>query len=236
MPATMTDSEAKLYHVLPSERLRYFKLADAKSNLAPLSADAPWYELANVELPNAEPPTYPNGDRVQAVKRASLTRQRGVCPVSPEQLTIKFKLMKLIDQGFAVEGERVPYSPNSTGKNNKRAILSDAEAAVQQVTPEREWLPADLRATVERELEALKQDGWVVVEEIKSGRFRRGHGLRPVWERTPWAKERENLRQHGGPTVRTQEEEQEVQRSDLEKALQWEAEQDGQSVNEVVND
>ena len=78
MPVTMTDAETKAYagSVLPSERFKYFKLADVKSNLAPLSAEAPWYELASVELPNAEPPIYPHGDRVQAVKRAHLTRQK----------------------------------------------------------------------------------------------------------------------------------------------------------------
>jgi hypothetical protein len=70
-----------------------------------------------------------------------------------------------------------------------------------------------LRATVERELEALKQEGWVVVEKITNGRFRRGYGLRPVWERTPWAKERENLQQHGGPTVRTAEEMEQLEES-----------------------
>ena len=56
---------------------------------------------------------------------------------------------------------------------------------------------------MERELEALKQEGWVVVEKIEKGRFRRSYGLRAVWERTPWAEERENFQQHGGPTVRT---------------------------------
>jgi hypothetical protein len=78
MPVTMTNAETKAYadSVLPSERFKYFKLADVKSNLAPLSAEAPWYELASVELPNEEPPTYPHGDRVQAVKRAHLTRQK----------------------------------------------------------------------------------------------------------------------------------------------------------------
>ena len=82
MPVTMTDAETKAYadSVLPSERFKYFKLADVKSNLAPLSAEAPWYELASVELPNAEPPTYPHGDRVQAVKRAHLTRQKADVP------------------------------------------------------------------------------------------------------------------------------------------------------------
>jgi len=68
MPVTMTEAEAKAFGVLPSERRQYFKLVDAKSNLAPLSGET-WYKLENQELPNAEPPTYPHGDRVQAVVR-----------------------------------------------------------------------------------------------------------------------------------------------------------------------
>jgi hypothetical protein len=222
MPVTMTDAETKAYagSVLPSERFKYFKLADVKSNLAPLSTEAPWYELASVELPNAEPPTYPHGDRVQAVKRVHLTRQKAGSPLNIEQLTIRFELMKLIDRGATIEGETAPYSPNSTGKNNQRAILDNAMAAVERATPDREWFSKDLRATVERELEVLKQDGWVIVEKIKTGRFRRSHGLRPVWERTPWAKERENLQQHGGPTVRTAQEIEQLEESDRRDCLE----------------
>jgi RecA-family ATPase len=217
MPVTMTEAETKLYadSVLPSERYKYFKLADVKSNLAPLSAEAPWYELASVELPNAEPPIYPNGDRVQAVKRAHLTREKATPSLGPEQLAIRFELMKLIERGLMVDDEQVPYSPNSTGNNKKRAVLARAMTAVEQATPDREWYQGDLRATVERQLEALKQEGWVVVEKIKSGRFRRCFGLRAAWERTPWARERENLRQHGGPTIRTEQEERELTRSEL---------------------
>ena len=118
--------------------------------------------------------------------------------------------MKLIDRGLVIDDEKVPYSPNSTGNNIKRAVLGDAMAAVEQATPDREWHRGDLRATLERELETLKQDGWVIVEKIKNGRFRRSQGLRPAWERTPWAKERESLQQHGGPTIRTEQEQHEL--------------------------
>ena len=199
-----------------------------KSNLAPLSAEAPWYELASVELPNAEPPTYPHGDRVQAVKRAHLTRQKAGSPLGSERLTIRFELMKLIARGVTIDGETAPYSPNSTGNNKKRAILDDAMAAIELATPDREWHAKDLRATVERELEALKQEGWVVVEKIKTGRFRRSHGLRAVWERTPWAKERENLQQHGGQTVRTAEEVEQLEESDRRDCLEKAARSMGQ--------
>ena len=220
MPVTMSEAEAKFYSVLPSERHQFFKLVDAKSNLAPLSAQAPWYELASVELPNSEPPTYPNGDRVQAVKRAHLTRQKTTSSLGSEQRTIRFELMKLVERGLLIESEKAPYSPNSTGNNKKRAILADAMAAIEKALPEREWVPRDLRATVERELEAIKHDGWAIVEIIKTGRFRRSHGLRPAWERTPWAKERERLRQHGGPTTRTEEEKQRLDESDSRDSIE----------------
>ena len=233
MPMTMTEAEAKLYSVLPSQRLQYFKLVDAKSNLAPLSTEKPWYELASQELPNSEPPTYPNGDRVQAVKRAQLTRQKVASSRGPEEEAIRFELMKLIDRGLTIDEERVPYSPNSTGNNKQRAILDHAMVAVEQATPDREWHPGDLRATVERELEALKQEGCVVVEKIKNGRFRRSYGLQPAWERTPWAKERENLRQHGGPTIRAGEEQREL---DLRDCIEKISRPRGQLVNDPVND
>jgi AAA domain len=233
MPVTMSETEAKLYSVLPSQRFQFFKLVDAKSNLAPLSAEARWYELVSEELPNSEPPIYPNGDRVQAVKRARLTRQNATSSLEPEQLVIRFELMKLIDEGLVIDGKKVPYSPNSTGNNKRRAILERAMAAVGQATPDREWYPRDLRATVERELEALKRDGWVIVEKIKNGRFRRSHGLRQVWERTPWAKERKTLQQHGGPTIRTEQEQCELMVSEMADELEIPAH--GQLVNDPVN-
>ena len=69
-----------MFGVLPSERWRYFKLVDAKSNLAPRSADSPWYQLHSVELPNAEPPIYPLGDNVQAIAAGKSLRSAGSAP------------------------------------------------------------------------------------------------------------------------------------------------------------
>ena len=225
MPVTMTEVEAKAYSLLPSERFRYFRLVDAKSNLAPHANEA-WYRLENQELPNAELPTYPHGDRVQAVARVALTPSKNSV-AGPEKQRIRFELLKLIDRGLEINGETVPYSPNSTGKNKMRAILDEAMDAVTRVSEGQEYAPSDLRAVAERELEALKHDGWVVVEPIAKGRFRRCQGLRPVWERTPWAKEREALREHGGPTVRTEEEEDEWRRKNVEELLREDQQPNG---------
>ena len=82
---TDDGEEATKDGVLPSERWRYFKLVDAKSNLAPRSADSPWYLLRSVELPNAEPPVYRYGDSVQAVQRVNLP----LLTAHPRRLTIR---------------------------------------------------------------------------------------------------------------------------------------------------
>jgi AAA domain-containing protein len=75
VPIPMTAEKAKRLGVLPSERWRYFKLC-WKSKLAPRSDEAPWYERVNIELPNAEPPTYPSGDEVRVVVRAKISPAR----------------------------------------------------------------------------------------------------------------------------------------------------------------
>jgi hypothetical protein len=156
---------------------------------------------------------------VQAVVRVKLTQSKASA-AGEEQLSIRFELLKLIERGITIDGETVPYSPNSTGKNKIRSILDEAMNAVKRVSQGQEYAASDLRAVAERELEALKREGWAVVEKIKKGRFRRTQGLRAVWERTPWAAEREALRKHGGPTVRTEKEEAEWRRKGVDELLQ----------------
>ena len=81
MPVTMNDTEAKAYLGTAVTTASIFQTRGREIEMAPLSTEAPWYELASVELPNAEPPIYPHGDRVQAVKRAHLTRQKAQSPL-----------------------------------------------------------------------------------------------------------------------------------------------------------
>jgi RecA-family ATPase len=135
IPTTMTDNEAKGFGVLPSERLQYFKLVDAKSNLAPRAAEALWYELASEELPNAEPPIYPHGDRVQAVTRAQLTREKTSPFAGPEQQTIRFEILKLIDRGLTIDGERAPVWVASEGTTLTQSIREAVETEAPKLKP-----------------------------------------------------------------------------------------------------
>jgi hypothetical protein len=181
MPVPMAEDEAKRFGVLPSERFRYFKVVDAKSNLAPRSADSPWYRLHSVELPNPEPPLYPFGDNVQAVTREYLPLQNNA-PAADDDLKVKRALLALIARGKMIDGQSYPYSPSLAGAQNARELLDDAMAVVAKATASRELGPADLEAVTKRAIETMKNDGWLIEGDMtdlssKPGRFRRGRGL-----------------------------------------------------------
>lgn len=184
MPVPMNVEEVKQLGVLPSERLRYLKVVDAKANLAPRSADSPWYRLHSVELPNPEPPLYPHGDSVQAITRVVLPIQpSGV--VSADDLKIEVAILELVDRGKVIDGEPYPYSPSLAGASNERALLPDAMAAVVSATAPRQWLPGDLKAVINAAIKKMKDDGRLVVEPMKNlmpkpGRFRKASGLKAV--------------------------------------------------------
>jgi hypothetical protein len=190
MPVPMTDDEATKNGVLPSERLSYFKLVDAKSNLAPRSADSPWYKLHSVELPNPEPPLYPHGDNVQAVTRESLPLLNNASAAG-DDLKVKRALLDLVARGKIIAGQSYPYSPSIAGAKNERALLDDAMTVVGNATAPRNWGPADLKAVTQRAIDKMKTQGWLIEDDMKKlvpkpKRFSKGRGLKVDWERTPW--------------------------------------------------
>jgi AAA domain len=192
MPVPMTNEEATKFKFLPSERYRLFKLVDAKSNLAPRSADSRWYQLHSVELPNPEPPIYPHGDNVQAVERVNLSILASA-PATADDQKIQRALLDLVDHGKLIDGQPFPYSPSPTGAENKRAILQDAMDAVAAATAPRQWQPDDLKAVTVRTIKAMKKEGLFVEKNMKelmpnSVRFRKGRGLIVNPERAPGAK------------------------------------------------
>jgi hypothetical protein len=189
MTVTMTQEEAKKVGVLPSERYRYFKAVDAKSNLAPRSGDSPWYELCSEELPNAEPPIYPHGDRVQAVVRVNLA-VLGSAPAA-EDPQIRRAILDVVQRGKTIDGQSYPHSPSPAGASNKRPLLEDAMNAVATATLPRIWQSDDLKAITERTITDMKSDGWLVEYVIPDNvkRFRGGRALRADWTKTPWPDE-----------------------------------------------
>jgi hypothetical protein len=188
MPVTLSKEEAIEMGILPSERLRYIKLVDAKSNLVPRSADPTLYRLHGIDLPNEEPPVYPFGDNVQAVTRVQLSIQnRGM---ATDQQKIRQAIVDLVDRGKAIEGRFYPYSPSAAGADNSRALLSDAIAAAQAATAPRQYSAGDLEALVKRAIKDLHREGVLVSRPVKdlvqdAGKFRKAQGLKVDRSRMP---------------------------------------------------
>ena len=204
MPVPMTEDEAKKFGVLPSKRGRYFKVVDAKSNLAPRSADSPWYQLHSVELPNPEPPIYPHGDNVQAIARVNLSLLSNAAATADDQ-KIQHAILDLVDRGKIIGGQSYPYSPSLAGADNERALLDDAMAAVRDATAPRPWLPDDLKAVVTGAIKKMKNEGLLVVKEMKElvaepGRFRKGRGLAVNSGAHAPGKRKRQRRLRGGPS------------------------------------
>jgi hypothetical protein len=180
MPVTITEKEAAEFIIPSSERFRYFKLVDAKSNLAPRAVNSPLYKLHSVDLQNAEPPIYPHGDNVQAVERVS-PQSLKTPAVIEEQEKIQRAILKVIERGKIIDGKPYPYSPSPGGATNERSILDDAVGAVTTAT-DRHWQPDDLKASVKNAIKQMLKDGRIVSKTMKElvsepGRFRKGHGL-----------------------------------------------------------
>jgi AAA domain-containing protein len=184
MVVPMTKEEANGFAILPSEYRAYFKVVSAKSNLVPPSDQCPWYKLESVTLSNAEPPTYPKGDNVQAVVRVQLSSLKKLS--DPDHQKIKKAILDVVDQGKSVGAQHVPYSPHLSGAHNARALINDAMVAAQAATAPRRWHDADLNAAVIRAIRDLKTDGALIDIESKSGRFRRRRGLGVDWGKSPW--------------------------------------------------
>ena len=175
MPVPMTEDEAKKFGVLPSERFRYFKLVDAKSNLAPRSADSPWYRLHSVELPNPEPPLYPHGDNVQAIARVNLPLQTA----QPQRQTIRKYSAPSWTSSIVASDRRAILSVQSEPRwcRERARATRDALAAVATATAPRQWVPDDLKAVTTSAINKMKNEGLLVAKDMKElvpepGRFR----------------------------------------------------------------
>jgi hypothetical protein len=182
MPVSLSEDEAMKLGILPSERPRYFKLVDAKSNLVPRSADPTLYRLHSIELPNPELPIYPSGDNVQAVSRVQLPVQNSGTG-STDQQKIREAIVDLAERGKEIDGKSYPYSPSTAGADNTRALLPDAIAAAQAATAPRQFSRGDLEALVKRAIKDLQNQGVLVSRPVKdlvqdAGKFRKAQGLK----------------------------------------------------------
>ena len=64
----LTENDAGKIGVAPWDAKSIFRVTGTKMNLAPASSSDRWFRLISVEMPNAAPPIYPNGDAVGVVE------------------------------------------------------------------------------------------------------------------------------------------------------------------------
>jgi RecA-family ATPase len=135
--ARLTKEEAKSFPgVLDSQLWRYFRVVDAKTNLAPPSANTQWYQLNSHDHPNAEPPTYRYGDGVQVVDEIEVA-QLNTSPVpNSTNDAAKRAILK------AAHNANPPFSPSAKG-GSARYIVPNVLDAVRQATG-LSWADRDL--------------------------------------------------------------------------------------------
>ena len=133
----------------PWEARSVFRLVGTKHNLSPPTEGDRWFRLESVEMPNAEPPIYPIGDKVGVVE----VFQPGVCGprFSPEMIR---------DALRAIDSAPTPPSPS------KRATGRYAGPLIAQaIAPHRGGRVSDIEA--EAVLDHIIRSSLVVVQQVK---------------------------------------------------------------------
>jgi hypothetical protein len=175
------DEAAKFKGILTSEAWRYFRILDAKTNLAPPSSDTQWYQLVSQELPNSEPPTYPHGDRVQAVAKLDALQ----LTASPIATTLEQAAKRAILVTAA--NASPPLSPSAKGGSD-RYIVPRVLSAVRSATG-LNWTDRDPTKHVEVLISEMTAAGWLRVELVKTFGRNTRKGFTVHWAHTPWRDE-----------------------------------------------
>jgi AAA domain/Bifunctional DNA primase/polymerase, N-terminal/Primase C terminal 2 (PriCT-2) len=181
MLARMSAEESKNFKgVLPSEVWRYFRIVDAKTNLAPPASSTQWYQLVSHELPNAAPPTYTKGDGVQVVDKLDPAKLSASPLGSVADDIAKRAILK------AASSADPPFSPSGKG-GSERYIVRQVLGTVRHAT-DKHLAERDLLKHVEVLVEEMMALGWLYVADVKVAGNKR-KGVMVNWAVTPWARE-----------------------------------------------
>lgn len=133
----LSDSEAARLGIPPWHCASVFRLISTKANLAPPAAEDRCFRLISVQLPNAAPPCYPEGDKVQVVE-----------PFSLKTLATAFDPSMLAAVLNAIRQSNPPLSPSPRAQQRNalpvivaamapyrdgRATESDAKAVLEHL-------------------------------------------------------------------------------------------------------
>ena len=156
----LAEKDAGGVGVLPREACNVFRVVGTKHNLTSPSETDRWFRLVSVEMGNAEPPTYPNGDKVGVVEI-----------FHPGASGATFPRAMIRDALLAIDGAIVPLSPSKRATG--RYAVPEVENAI---APHRGGRSSEIEAKAV--IDHLIRSGLVEVDKIKVPRPGKGTDAR----------------------------------------------------------
>lgn len=152
----LNERDAVKVGVAPWDARSIFRIVGTKQNLSPPDATDRWFRLVSVELPNAEPPIYPKGDRVGVVEHFVPNTSNAVfaAPVINAALA-------------AISNANPPLSPSG-----RAAGTSAVSVIAAAIAPHRGGKTIDVEAKAV--MDYLIRSGRVTITSVKVPRPGRG--------------------------------------------------------------
>ena len=148
----LPEKDAGSLGLPPWEARHVFRLVSTKHNQSPPAEGDRWYRLRNVDMNNAAPPVYPDGDKVGVVE-----------VFQPSASSAAFSAEIIKDTLSAIDTAAVPLSPS------KRATGRYAVPVITHaMAPHRGGRASDTEA--EAVLDYLMRTGFVAVQQVKLAR------------------------------------------------------------------
>jgi hypothetical protein len=151
----LAESDAGKIGVAPWDARSVFRIISTKQNLSPPNAADRWFRLVSVDMPNAEPPIYPHGDRVAVVE-----------PFAPNPGGAVFPLPLITAALQAIAGANPPLSPSGRGTINAISVIAQA------IAPHRGHNGSKVEAKAV--LDHLLRSGRVAIQDVQVPRQGRG--------------------------------------------------------------
>jgi hypothetical protein len=152
----LSERDAIKVGVAPWDARSIFRIVGTKQNLSPPDATDRWFRLVSVELPNAEPPIYPKGDRIGVVECFVPNTSVAVFPPAVINAALA-----------AISSANPPLSP--TGR---AAGTSAMRAIAAAIAPHRGGNATDVEAKAV--IDYLIRSGSVAITSVKVPRPGRG--------------------------------------------------------------
>jgi hypothetical protein len=148
----LDEEKAGSIGVPPWDAKSIFRVIGTKQNFAPPNAKDHWFRLVSIDMPNADPPVYMNGDAVAVVE-----------PFQPGASTSAFSHELVRDALLAVDAASPPLSPSKRSSDRYAApVIADA------IARHRNGQASEIEGKAV--MDHLMQAGLVIVDDVKVAR------------------------------------------------------------------